>query len=94
MVLETGDNPSPFLSSLEDDRVRYVVQTREALSVGRKRNMLVGLAGGKIIAHFDDDDYYAHRVRAESAPLAMAVAPPPPPPPPLLTLTMPVHTVP
>lgn len=57
LVLDDSTTPSPFFSTLEDKRVKYVHQPRA--SIGSKRNTLCDMASGEIIAHFDDDDFYA-----------------------------------
>ena len=60
IVLDDSPEPSPFFTQLDDESVRYVhSDSRE--NVGQKRNRLASLATGELIAHFDDDDYYAPR---------------------------------
>jgi glycosyltransferase involved in cell wall biosynthesis len=60
IVLDDSPTPSPFFTELDDPSVRYIhSETRE--NVGQKRNRLASLATGDLIAHFDDDDYYAPR---------------------------------
>jgi hypothetical protein len=57
LVLDDSPEPSPFFTRLVDWRVRYWhVPTR--MSIGQKRNILIGRASGEIIAHQDDDDQY------------------------------------
>ncbi len=52
-----------------DDRIRYV-RSPAGLSIGAKRNRACELARGSIIAHWDDDDWYApRRLRVQVAPL-------------------------
>jgi glycosyltransferase involved in cell wall biosynthesis len=52
-----------------DPRIRYT-HSRRPLSIGRKRNMACEQARGQIIAHWDDDDWYApHRLSHQVAPL-------------------------
>lgn len=58
LVLDDGDAPVKFLAESPDPRVRYTF-TPDKLSVGEKRNRLIAEARGDVIAHFDDDDYYA-----------------------------------
>ena len=60
LILDDGPEPLPFLANHPDPRVRYL-HSRERLSIGEKRNRLVEASSGEIIAHFDDDDYYAPR---------------------------------
>jgi hypothetical protein len=65
-VLDEGDAPSPFFTSLEDRRVHYrhepaPPRVEGVTTIGRARNRLLeGLSPAEsIVAHFDDDDYYA-----------------------------------
>ncbi len=58
LVYDDSPSPSAFFQGLEDDRVTYHHIT-EKKSIGAKRNELIRMAKGEIIAHFDDDDYYA-----------------------------------
>lgn len=52
-----------------DPRVRYVGLSGPQ-SIGAKRNLGCELAHGQIIAHWDDDDWYApHRLQHQAAPL-------------------------
>lgn len=57
LVLDDSIEASPFFASLKDERVKYFHQGRA--TIGAKRNALCAMAKGEIIAHFDDDDYYA-----------------------------------
>jgi glycosyltransferase involved in cell wall biosynthesis len=57
LVLDDSEQPSGALSALPADAVRYM-HIAERLSIGEKRNRLVDMARGELIAHFDDDDYY------------------------------------
>ncbi len=60
LVHDDSPAPSAFMQALAaaDGRVRYV-HSRERVPIGSKRNLLIGMASGDCIAHFDDDDYYA-----------------------------------
>jgi glycosyltransferase involved in cell wall biosynthesis len=58
LVLDDSPTPSKFFLSLNDPNVHYQNLTTR-LSIGSKRNMLIEKAQGSLIAHFDDDDYYA-----------------------------------
>ncbi len=58
LVLDDSPSPSPFFTNLDDPRVKYQNLSCRA-TIGYKRNALIGMASGEIIAHFDDDDYYA-----------------------------------
>ncbi len=58
VILDDSPEPSAFFSQLRDERVRYH-HTIERSTVGAKRNWLARQARGEILAHFDDDDYYA-----------------------------------
>jgi glycosyltransferase involved in cell wall biosynthesis len=62
LILDDSQEKSEFFSNLNDPKVTYrhtpsPVSSRA--SVGFKRNLLVEMASGEVIAHFDDDDYYA-----------------------------------
>lgn len=53
------DSPTPLdASKTAAGDVRYV-WTNHRLTVGAKRNLACALARGELIAHFDDDDWYA-----------------------------------
>lgn len=58
LVADDSPTPSSFFLHLKDPRVRYVKLDKRA-SIGFKRNLLIGISSGELIAHFDDDDYYA-----------------------------------
>jgi len=57
IVVDDSPEPSGFMLSLADPRVRYI-HLPERVSTGRKRNMAVEMATGDVIAQFDDDDFY------------------------------------
>ena len=56
LVLDDSREASPSFLALKNPRVQYLHSTTRE-SVGVKRNRLVEIATGDIIAHFDDDDY-------------------------------------
>ncbi|NDE10957.1 MAG: glycosyltransferase family 2 protein [Chitinophagia bacterium] len=58
LILDDSETPSRFFLSLNDIRVRYY-HVAARYSLGAKRNWLAENAKGQILAHFDDDDYYA-----------------------------------
>lgn len=58
VVLDDSSEPSPFFSELQDSRVKYQ-HLPERMTLGLKRNRLIEKSEGEVIAHFDDDDYYA-----------------------------------
>ncbi|MFL9995685.1 glycosyltransferase family A protein [Paraburkholderia sediminicola] len=60
LILDDSDEPSIYMQALaaSDARVRYY-HSGTRMSIGAKRNYLIGEARGSVIAHFDDDDYYA-----------------------------------
>ncbi len=58
IILDTSRNPANFFDGIKDERV-YYVHTKKNLTLGSKRNLLASLANGTILAHFDDDDWYA-----------------------------------
>lgn len=58
LVLDDSVEASPFFSELQDSRVKYYHLPMRA-ALGHKRDYLIEKAEGEVIAHFDDDDYYA-----------------------------------
>jgi glycosyltransferase involved in cell wall biosynthesis len=58
LVYDDSPAPSPFFATLSDARVRYL-HAPARLTIGEKRNRLIDLAHGDVIAQFDDDDHYA-----------------------------------
>ena len=60
LILDDSAQPSTYLEQLsqQDPRVHYT-HSRTPLTIGEKRNRLIAAATGEVIAHFDDDDYYA-----------------------------------
>jgi glycosyltransferase involved in cell wall biosynthesis len=58
LILDDSPDPCVALATGMDPRVRYRHVPRR-MTIGEKRNELVADARGEIIAHFDDDDYYA-----------------------------------
>jgi glycosyltransferase involved in cell wall biosynthesis len=58
LVLDDSRDPCAALAAGSDPRIRYQHVTRR-MTIGEKRNRLAAEARGEIIAHFDDDDYYA-----------------------------------
>lgn len=59
LILDDSPEPSAYFMALGDPRIRYRHHAGPKLTIGAKRNLLVAEARGSIIAHFDDDDYYA-----------------------------------
>lgn len=57
IVLDDGEDSVGDLMP-DDPRIRYIRHGRRQ-SVGRKRNLACAEARGEIIAHWDDDDWYA-----------------------------------
>lgn len=58
IVIDDSAAPSAFMMSLNDPRVVYRHVSRR-MSIGEKRNFAADLARADIIAHFDDDEFYA-----------------------------------
>ena len=58
LILDDSQEPSSFFTNLKDPRVHYT-HSPKRLTLGEKRNYLLEKAQGEIIAHFDDDDFYA-----------------------------------
>lgn len=69
-LIIVDDGTAALAEQLPDDlRIRYVRVT-PGQSIGAKRNHACALAHGSIIAHWDDDDWYAaNRLSAQVAPL-------------------------
>jgi ADP-heptose:LPS heptosyltransferase/SAM-dependent methyltransferase len=64
IILDDGDDAVGDLAP-NDSRVRYIRAPRFK-TLGGKRNAAVEAAGGEIILHWDDDDWYApDRIRAQ-----------------------------
>ena len=57
-VLDYSPSPSPFFTHLQDPLVHYH-HTSSHLWIGEARNKLIEMSSGSVIAHFDDDDWYA-----------------------------------
>lgn len=73
IVLDDGkDDLSCEMRS--DDRIRYV-HLPSGLTIGAKRNIGCELARGAIIAHWDDDDWYApSRLRSQAMAIVSGLA--------------------
>ncbi len=68
IVVDDGDDPVEDVAAGAPN-VRYFRMTRRA-SIGVKRNFACARAAGSIIAHWDDDDWYApERLRRQLEPL-------------------------
>ena len=57
LVLDDSDEPSETLKNCPWDKLKYVY-SKERVTLGQKRNLLIAQATGDIILNFDDDDYY------------------------------------
>lgn len=68
IIVDDGeDQVADLAASLPN--VRYVARSQQ-MSIGAKRNLACELARGSIIAHWDDDDWYAaDRLSYQAAPL-------------------------
>ena len=58
LVHDGSPDPAPMFNQIQDERISYVHAPGE-MSIGAKRNALCDVARSEIIAHFDDDDFYA-----------------------------------
>ncbi|SAL74508.1 glycosyl transferase group 2 family protein [Caballeronia peredens] len=67
LVHDDSPEPCRFMQALAaaDSRVRYFHDSTRRLSIGTKRNALISEARAPIIAHFDDDDFYAPHYLAD-----------------------------
>ena len=64
IIVDDGADPIADLVPA-DPRIRYIRRTEKA-TVGAKRNLACAAAGGEVIVHWDDDDWYPPwRVRAQ-----------------------------
>lgn len=61
LILDDGPAPAPYFAALDDPRVRYTHVPGPRMTIGAKRNWLAERARADVIAHIDDDDYYAPR---------------------------------
>jgi glycosyltransferase involved in cell wall biosynthesis len=57
LIDDDSASPSSYMQALDDTRISYV-HAPARRPIGTKRNALVARARGRIIAQFDDDDYY------------------------------------
>jgi glycosyltransferase involved in cell wall biosynthesis len=57
-IVDDSPEPSPFFAGLKDERVHYTHLT-DRLPTGSKRNRFLPFVQGALVAHFDDDDWYA-----------------------------------
>jgi glycosyltransferase involved in cell wall biosynthesis len=68
IIIDNGTDPIRDLLP-DDPRVRYSYVPQK-LTIGALRNLACRSAGGEIIVHWDDDDWYpAHRIRVQTLPL-------------------------
>ncbi|HET8853355.1 MAG TPA: glycosyltransferase family 2 protein, partial [Ktedonobacteraceae bacterium] len=68
IIVDDGDDPVADLIA-DKPYVHYIALPRKA-TIGEKRNLACQHARGTIIAHWDDDDWYApHRLSHQVAPL-------------------------
>ncbi|MCA9969459.1 MAG: glycosyltransferase, partial [Anaerolineales bacterium] len=74
-LIVVDDGPEPIAPHLPaDDRIR-TLRLPPGQSIGAKRNRACEAARGSIIAHWDDDDWYApRRLAAQAAPLLSGAA--------------------
>jgi glycosyltransferase involved in cell wall biosynthesis len=59
LILDDSPMPSAYFEHLADPRIQYFHLSDRRYTLGEKLNWLIERASGEIIAHFDDDDYYA-----------------------------------
>ena len=58
LILDDSPTPSKTLAGLERENIKYF-HTDKRMLIGDKRNWLAERCSGDLIAHFDDDDFYA-----------------------------------
>ena len=74
IIVDDGEDKVADLIPSEDPRIRYIALPGQ-ISIGAKRNHACQVARGDIIAHWDDDDWYApHRLEHQIAPLLARTA--------------------
>jgi glycosyltransferase involved in cell wall biosynthesis len=60
IILDSSKTANPFfINQVRDTRVRYIHEPNTSVTIGEKRNSCVALAKASVIAHIDDDDFYA-----------------------------------
>jgi len=60
LILDSTNNGKQAISRLQKIHQNVNLwHTNRTCSIGEKRNLLIQKASGELIAHFDDDDYYA-----------------------------------
>lgn len=64
LILDDSPAPSPLLATRNRPNIRYFHVPNRML-IGDKRNWLAEQCSGELIAHFDDDDFYAPNYVAE-----------------------------
>jgi glycosyltransferase involved in cell wall biosynthesis len=70
LILDDSPEPSSFFAGLNDPRIHYEHRPGPRLTIGAKRNLLIGRAASDIIIHLDDDDFHAaHYLATIAAPL-------------------------
>lgn len=67
LVHDDSAEPNVFMQELSASlpQVRYFHHPDRRVSIGSKRNFLIGEARAPVIAHFDDDDHYASNYLVE-----------------------------
>lgn len=74
LIVYEDEEDLPPAQVLEDARIRCL-RVAPGTSIGAKRNEAVRLARGEVVAHWDDDDWYADgRLSRQLAPLLQGVA--------------------
>jgi glycosyltransferase involved in cell wall biosynthesis len=69
------DGADDLAAMLPRDPQIRLIRSRRPLSIGAKRNLACEAARGALIAHWDDDDWYApDRLTAQAAPLLTGTA--------------------
>jgi len=60
LIADDSDKPCSMMPELcrEHSEIKYFYQAKRQ-TIGEKRNQLLQVASGELIAQFDDDDYYA-----------------------------------
>jgi glycosyltransferase involved in cell wall biosynthesis len=59
LILDDGPQASSYFSDISDSRIHYHHLAGPKMRVSAKRNWLCERAKARVVAQFDDDDYYA-----------------------------------
>eukprot|EP01087_Luapelamoeba_hula_P001153 TRINITY_DN1089_c0_g1_i1.p1 TRINITY_DN1089_c0_g1~~TRINITY_DN1089_c0_g1_i1.p1 ORF type:complete len:360 (-),score=49.11 TRINITY_DN1089_c0_g1_i1:63-1142(-) len=68
-VVVVDDSEKPLVISADEMSIK-VIRLADRKSIGEKRNLGAANANGKVIVHWDDDDYFrSHRITSQVTPI-------------------------